>query len=117
MFVPSPKKGEPMEPITRRNLLVSSGLAAGTVAASLANAQADEAPGQRLKVVVAGGHPGDPEAACGGTMARLADLGHVVVALYVTRGEGGIKGKSRIEAGTIRTEEAKKACELLKARA
>jgi len=38
-------------------------------------------------------------------MARLADLGHEVVALYVTRGEGGIRGKSRIEAGTIRTEE------------
>ncbi len=106
-----------MEPITRRNLLVTSGLAVGTVAASLANAQADEAPGHRLKVVVAGGHPGDPEAACGGTLARLVDLGHEVVALYVTRGEGGIRGKSRIEAGTIRTAEAKKACGLLKARA
>jgi len=106
-----------MELITRRNLLASSGTVAGAVAASLGKVQADEAPGHRLKVVVAGGHPGDPEAACGGTMARMVDLGHEVVALYVTRGEGGIRGKSRIEAGTIRTEEAKKACELLKARA
>jgi LmbE family N-acetylglucosaminyl deacetylase len=50
-------------------------------------------------------------------MARLVDLGHEVVALYVTRGEGGVKGKTRGEAGTIRTKEARKACKLLKARA
>src|SRR6266851_2471689 len=98
-----------MEPITRRNLLVSSGTVAGAVASSLGKVRADEAPSHRPKVVVAGGHPGDPEAACGGTMARMVDLGHEVVALYVTRGEGGIRGKSRIEAGTIRTEAAKKA--------
>jgi LmbE family N-acetylglucosaminyl deacetylase len=66
---------------------------------------------------VAGGHPGDPEAACGGTMARMVDLGYEVVAVYVTQGEAGIKGKTGVEAGTIRAEEAKKACELLKARA
>jgi len=106
-----------MRPITRRNLLAATGIAAGTVAGSLLPTQADEASGHKLKVVVVGGHPGDPEAACGGTMARLVDLGHEVVALYVTRGEAGIKGKTRIEAGTIRTEEAKKACKLLKARA
>jgi LmbE family N-acetylglucosaminyl deacetylase len=105
-----------MERITRRNLLVGSGMVAGA-AAGLWEAQAGESSGRRLKIVVAGGHPGDPEAACGGTMARWVDLGHEVVALYVTRGEGGIRGKSRIEAGTIRSEEAKKACELLKARA
>jgi LmbE family N-acetylglucosaminyl deacetylase len=74
-------------------------------------------PGHKLKVVVAGGHPGDPEAACGGTMSRMVDMGQEVLALYVTRGEAGIKGKTRLEAGAIRTEEAKKACELLKVRA
>jgi LmbE family N-acetylglucosaminyl deacetylase len=107
-----------MKPITRRNLLVASGIAVGTVAEGLWPARADEVSDHpKLKVVVAGGHPGDPEAACGGTMARLADLGHEVVALYVTRGEAGIRGKTHVEAGAIRTEEAKKACELLKARA
>jgi LmbE family N-acetylglucosaminyl deacetylase len=50
-------------------------------------------------------------------MARLVDLGHEVVAFYVTRGEAGIKGKTHTEAGAMRTEEAKRACELLKARA
>jgi hypothetical protein len=49
------------------------------------------------------GHLGDPEAACGGTMARLADLGHEVVALYLTRGEAGVPGKAAAEAAALRT--------------
>jgi LmbE family N-acetylglucosaminyl deacetylase len=67
--------------------------------------------------LLGGGHPGDPEAACGGTMARLVDLGHEVVALYLTRGEAGVPGKTAAEAGTVRSAEAQRACELLKARA
>ena len=50
----------------------------------------------RLKVVVTGGHPGDPEYGWGGTIARHADLGHDV---------------------TLRTAEATKASGILKARA
>ncbi len=49
-------------------------------------------------------------------MARYADLGHEVVALYLTRGEAGIPGKSHDEAARIRTLEAEKACSILKAR-
>jgi len=49
-------------------------------------------------------------------MARYADLGHDVVALYLTRGEAGIPGKSHDEAARIRTAEAEKACSILKAR-
>jgi LmbE family N-acetylglucosaminyl deacetylase len=107
-----------MAAITRRGLLAGSGIAAGAAAAGLWPARAGEgtAPG-KLKVVVAGGHPGDPEAACGGTMARLADLGHEVVALYLTRGEAGVRGKSAAEAGAVRSAEARRACDLLKARA
>jgi len=71
---------------------------------------------RRLKVIVAGGHPDDPESGAGGTMARYADLGHDVVALYLTRGEAGIEGKSHQEAAAIRTAECQKACEILKAR-
>jgi len=70
----------------------------------------------KLKVVVAGAHPDDPESGCGGTIARYSDLGHEVVVLYLTRGERGIKGKTYSEAGKIRTAEAEKACEILKAR-
>jgi LmbE family N-acetylglucosaminyl deacetylase len=72
---------------------------------------------RRLKVIVAGAHPDDPESSAGGTMARYADLGHDVVALYLTRGEAGIPGKSHAEAARIRTAEAEKACAILKARA
>jgi LmbE family N-acetylglucosaminyl deacetylase len=102
-----------VEAVTRRDLLVASGIAAG--AAGLAPARADPgaAPG-RLKVVVAGGHPGDPEAACGGTMARLADAGHEVLALCLTRGEKGVRGKTGPEAAAVRSREAQKACALLK---
>jgi LmbE family N-acetylglucosaminyl deacetylase len=49
-------------------------------------------------------------------MARFADLGHDVVALYLTRGEAGIRGKSHEEAAAIRTAEVRKACEILKVR-
>jgi len=71
----------------------------------------------RARLVVVGGHPGDPEAGCGGTMARLAREGHDVVALYLTRGEAGVAGKTHEQAAEIRTAEAMKACEILKARA
>jgi LmbE family N-acetylglucosaminyl deacetylase len=65
----------------------------------------------KLKVIVTGGHPGDPEYGCGGTIARYADLGHDVALLYLNRGEWppGAAGLSRVA-------EAKKACEILKAR-
>ncbi len=71
----------------------------------------------KLKIVVTGGHPGDPEYGCGGTIARYAELGHEVVLLYLNRGEAGINGKSSEEASKIRTSEALHACEILGARA
>jgi LmbE family N-acetylglucosaminyl deacetylase len=69
-----------------------------------------------LKVIVAGGHPDDPESGCGGTMALYADLGHEVVAMYLTRGEAGIPGKAHQETAQIRTAEAQAACDILQAR-
>jgi LmbE family N-acetylglucosaminyl deacetylase len=97
-------------------LLAQTGiLASSPLAGAVAGAAATK-PGKRLKVLVVGGHPGDPEAGCGGTMARYADEGHDVVALYLTRGEAGVTGKSFQEAAAIRTAEAEAACKLLKAR-
>lgn len=43
--------------------------------------------GDALNVVVTGGHPGDPEYGCGGTIARYGRLGHKVTLLYLNRGE------------------------------
>jgi LmbE family N-acetylglucosaminyl deacetylase len=70
-----------------------------------------------LKVIVAGGHPGDPECGCGGTIARLTDLGHEVVLLYLNRGEGYCGGANLDRCSAIRTAEAQTACRGLKARA
>src|SRR4051794_16334463 len=109
--------------ITRRGLLSHSVAASGVgvLGVALAYETAVGADGKPtvapLKVVVAGGHPDDPESGAGGTMARLADLGHEVVALYLTRGEAGIAGKSHDEAAQIRSSEAQEACKILKARA
>jgi LmbE family N-acetylglucosaminyl deacetylase len=104
--------------VRRREVL--AGLAAGAVAAGLplveAGAAEDPPRPRRLKVVVAGAHPDDPESAAGGTMARYTDLGHEVVCLYLTRGEVGMKGKAPKETAAIRTAEAEEACRILKAR-
>ena len=58
---------------------------------------------KRLRVVCVGGHPNDPESGCGGTLTRLAIAGHSVSIIYLTRGESGIRGKSREAAAEIRT--------------
>jgi LmbE family N-acetylglucosaminyl deacetylase len=70
-------------------------------------------PTAKLKVLVAGGHPDDPESGCGGTIARYVAAGHDVVALYLTRGEAGIEGKSHDEAARIRSAESERACAIL----
>jgi N-acetylglucosamine malate deacetylase 1 len=104
--------------VTRRELLMGAGGLASAftfadpVAEALgaARAVAQEPPGRKLKVIVAGGHPGDPEYGCGGTVARLTKLGHEVVLLYLNDGAWPPTGAS------IRIAEAKRACELLQAR-
>lgn len=105
-----------MQSLTRRRLLEEAVQAAGVVAAGASLGNAVPAAGGALRVVVAGAHPDDPESGCGGLIARYADAGHDVAILYLTRGERGIKGKTYEEAGAIRTAEAQKACEILRAR-
>jgi LmbE family N-acetylglucosaminyl deacetylase len=106
-----------MDTSTRRHLLSRTALASAALGlAQLAQAQ-PAAPRAAMKVIVVGGHPDDPESGAGGTMAKLADRGHDVAALYITRGEAGIRGKSAREAADIRTAECEKACRILKCRA
>ncbi len=92
-------------PVSRRNFLASS--------LSLLAGAAERPP----KIVVAGGHPGDPECGCAGTIARYADLGHAVTLLYLNHGEGYCGGADLNRCADIRTAEAGKACQILKARA
>lgn len=109
-----------MKQISRRTMLREAGGLAGAFAVGLPLVGDVSGRGgagaHRLKVVVAGAHPDDPETGCGGTIARYADLGHEAVVIYLTRGEAGIEGKSHEEAARIRTQEAQSACEILKAR-
>lgn len=67
-------------------------------------------PARKLKIMVTGGHPGDPEYGCGGTVARFTALGHEVVLLYLN------DGAWPPTPSRARIAEAKKACEILKAR-
>lgn len=107
-----------MNRITRRKLLERSSLLLATAGTRLPalGLQTDSATGKKLKIVVVGGHPDDPESGCGGTIALYSSLGHEVTILYLTRGDAGIEGKSLQEAATIRTAESEKACAILKAR-
>ena len=70
-----------------------------------------------LKIVVAGGHPGDPECGCAGTVARYTAAGHQAVLLYLNRGEGFCGAAALDRCADIRTAEAQNACRILKARA
>jgi len=99
-------------PILSRRRMLEQATLAGLPGSALLAAESP-APARKLRVVVTGGHPGDPEYGCGGTVARYSDLGHEVVLLYLNRGEGGVAGKSPDEAGAIRSAEAARACKIL----
>lgn len=99
--------------LKRRDLLISAGSVATGVAAwaSGVNAlAANPSPQKKLKLVVCGGHPGDPEYGCGGTVARMTALGHEVVLLYLNNGAWPPTPAS------VRLAEAAKACKILKTR-
>jgi LmbE family N-acetylglucosaminyl deacetylase len=109
-----------MDLISRRKMLSQAGLLSTTLAVGLPVSAVDEkqqteaqaGSNAKLKIVVTGGHPGDPEYGCGGTVARYTDLGHEVLLMYLNRGEL----PDRPESKGIRVAEAEKACGILKAR-
>jgi LmbE family N-acetylglucosaminyl deacetylase len=109
----------PMLPFNRREVLVRAGrigigLAGGGALAETANPMPAESQRQNLKIIVAGGHPGDAEYGCGGTVARYTELGHEVVLLHLNNGEWPVeKGGA---PASVRLAEASKAAEILKAR-
>ncbi len=105
-----------MEKITRRNVLKITGVAAIGMAASPLKAVNDQGLSEKLKVLVVGAHPDDPETMCGGTIIVLAEQGHEVVSAYLTKGEAGIPGKSHEEASKIRSAEAIEACKIMNAK-
>jgi LmbE family N-acetylglucosaminyl deacetylase len=101
-------------PLTTRRQFVTATASSLALLPLAALAELPAAAGaQPLRVVCVGAHPDDPESGCGGTLRKLAVAGHHVTALYLTRGEAGIAGKSHAESATIRTGEATKACAVL----
>jgi N-acetylglucosamine malate deacetylase 1 len=102
--------------LSRRKLLrqvsqISSAVAIGCATRTTTLGQTSapaKAASRRLKIVVTGGHPGDPEYGCGGTIARYTELGHEVILLYLNRGEWPPN-----DEGAARIAEAKKACAIL----
>jgi len=109
--------GEKTLDVTRRKVLAGSGKVAAGLVASVTSLQsqthaetAHVSSSHKLKFIVCGGHPGDPEYGCGGTIARLTACGHDVALLYLN--DGGWPPTP----STARIAEAKKACEILKAR-
>ncbi|MGP0063489.1 MAG: PIG-L family deacetylase [Isosphaeraceae bacterium] len=67
---------------------------------------------KRLKVVIFGGHPDDPESGAGGLTAMLTRQGHEVILAYGTTFRGGRRFFDRPEA-EVRQEEAASACKVL----
>ena len=98
--------------MNRREMLKTAGVLAGSTAANAVaqNSSSTVPSARKQKIVITGGHPGDPEYGCGGTIARLAASGHEVVLFYLNDGAW-----QQISA-TTRIAEAKRACEILKAR-
>ncbi len=66
----------------------------------------------KLRVVVFGGHPDDPESGAGGLVASLARDGHEVILAYGTTFRGERHFFGRPEAA-VRQEEATAACKVL----
>ena len=107
-----------MGSLSRRQLLERAGALGGILALTSA-AAISEQPSiknqseEKLKIIVAGGHPGDPEYGCGGTIAKLSAAGHDLILLYLNEGEPNGTIESR---KGIRVKEADRACQILKAR-
>ena len=72
-------ENQEMHLISRRTLVAGS-LAIRATTNAFAQSQLGST-NSKFKIVVTGGHPGDPEYGCGGTIARYTDLGHEVVLL------------------------------------
>ncbi|MBR5331911.1 MAG: PIG-L family deacetylase [Muribaculaceae bacterium] len=105
--------------MNRRDMLKVAGTAIAGAALlgteAFANESNNSTNSTRKKALIIGAHPDDPETGCGGTMLMLRRVGHEIVSVYMTRGEGGIKGKTANDAAAIRTQEAIDACKILNA--
>ena len=66
----------------------------------------------RMRILIFGAHPDDPESGCGGLIANAVDSGHEVHCLYAVTFREGRECLGRPER-EVRTEEAVAACNIL----
>lgn len=78
----------------------------------LAASSGPDTPAKKLKVVVFGGHPDDPESGPGGLVAMLTRQGHEVILAHGTAYRGDRLFFDRPEA-EVRREEAAATCKVL----
>jgi N-acetylglucosamine malate deacetylase 1 len=73
---------------------------------------AEQGAQPKLRVVVFGAHPDDPESGCGGLVAQLTRAGHEVILAYGTcfRDDRKVNGEPE---GLVRRREATAACKIL----
>jgi len=99
-----------------KNLITKVAFLIGLAAICMFTAKGQSEGGEeshKLKIMVVGAHPDDPETAMGGTMLKYTLAGNEVVSVYLTTGEAGIQGVSHDDAARIRKAEAHKACKIL----
>jgi LmbE family N-acetylglucosaminyl deacetylase len=96
-------------------VLLGGWLFAAPLPEARASQPAGPAKGKKLRVVVFGAHPDDPESGCGGLIALLTRGGHEVIVAYATcyRGRRKVGGEPEAQ---VRRREAAEACRLLGAR-
>lgn len=88
----------------------------GPVVEGRAEPDAKATAAKKLRVVVFGAHPDDPESGCGGLIAQLTRDGHEVIVAYATCFRGDRKVGTEPEA-LVRRREATAACQILGAKA
>jgi LmbE family N-acetylglucosaminyl deacetylase len=93
-------------------LLATSVMLAAASPATAAQPEPSPAAAKKLRVVVFGAHPDDPESGCGGLIALLTKAGHEVVVGYATCYRGDRKVGNEPE-GLVRRREATAACKVL----
>ena len=87
-------------------------LVLATLGMPLAASGGPDPPVKKLRVVVFGGHPDDPESGAGGLVALLTRQGHEVILAYGTTFRGDRRFFDRPEAD-VRRGEATAACQVL----
>jgi len=93
-------------------LLLSAFLASSLALASSADPGTKPEHAKKLRVVVLGAHPDDPESGCGGLIAQLTKNGHEVIVGYLTCYRDDRKIGNEPEA-LARRREASAACRIL----